>query len=109
MYDQTAVHADLTARLAGLRLIAADTRKVVQQAEEQFGHHVFSTNEDVLDARMQLACMDASLELIETRIGAQESVQAAEIKLGVTLQAAYREIYGRDPPEEYVFPMPPLS
>lgn len=109
MYDQTAAQADLTTRLANLRQIASDTREVVQQAEEQFGHHVFSTNEDVLDARIKLACMDASLELIEARIGAQESIQAAEVKLGVTLQAAYREIYGRDPPEEYVFPMPPLS
>lgn len=109
MFDQTAAQADLTTRLAGLRQIAADTRKVVQQAEEQFGHHVFSTNEDVLDARMQLACMDASLELIEARVGAQETVQAAETKLGATLQAAYREIYGRDPPGEYVFPMSPLS
>jgi len=58
---------------------------------------------------MKLACMDASLELIEARIKAQETVQAAETKLSITLQAAYREIYGRNPPDEYVFPMPPLS
>lgn len=106
MHDQAAALAQLTTQLANLREVAAQTREVVQQAEEQFGHEVFSSNEDVLDARIRLACMNATLELIEARITAHETVQAAETKIGTTLHAAYREIYGRDPPDEYVFPMP---
>ncbi|MDQ8700585.1 hypothetical protein [Hyphomicrobium sp. LHD-15] len=55
---------------------------------------------------MLLASIEADVARQAAELVALDAIVGARAQMGRAMQVAYREIYGADPPGNYVFPVP---
>lgn len=89
--DQTA------AQLEQARRMAREVRAMLGDLDDQSNR--------ARDGRMLLACLDAQAERLAAELVAWDAMLTARSHMGAAVQAAFRDIYGADPPGDYVFPV----
>jgi Flp pilus assembly protein TadB len=89
--DDTATHLEQARRMA------REVRTMLGGLDEQSGR--------ARDGRMLLACLDAQAERLAAELVAWDAILTARQQMGAAVQAAFRDIYGADPPVDYVFPV----
>lgn len=94
------------ASLARARWMVDSMRDQLTEMEARLGPDAFRTSKRALDGRMLLACIEADVERQSAELVAYEAIVAARAQMGRAMQAAYQNIYGEDPPGDYVFPVP---
>lgn len=57
------------------------------------------------DGRLLMACLDAQAERLAGELVGWDAILTAQARMGTNVQAAFRDIYGCDPPGDYVFPV----
>lgn len=89
--DDTATHLEQARRMA------RDVRAMLGDLDDQSNR--------ARDGRMLLGCLDAQAERLSAELVAWDAILTARHQMGAAVQAAFRDIYGADPPDDYVFPV----
>lgn len=102
----------LMAELARIRGLAVSNRALMDRIVPLFGRDVFETDANARHIRLVVACLDADVAFVQSRLlaheveGCDELVREARDKHGAAREAAYIEVYGQPLPSDYVWPVP---